>query len=593
MGFCLGLLADVAAAHGHELSTQVADRDHQSTTLPRSMSSVTESSPSSNIAPRMKEPRPLSAGSAAPMRTPKFTVLEDPVLTGDDNERISRSNSITSSGITPKRGRRSIAASKTSFQLAHPPPAIKHKQRLNIRPKILLQLQQISDATRPVPILDVLPSVIFAPSLARKLPSIFKGKVGLGADDLVIVNSQNYELPYSPDGKVRNVSEDDGWDTRELVAAICQPKKKVAGNEGNTEICLNHGPSWHASSLATGAYEFVSMDESSCKTVARWVPRPPISRRRSYNGQDNSGVPSTDKQRFTFSLINPSMRRHPVIATLNRFSIDVSDRYSVPISTSPNSTPLSSLNQAPSATDVRHAHFKEDQPPTFTIVETDELLRTLIVVTGIWVAFMEGYSPNFKYSKPTVSQAGSNSPRSHKPRHLSLNISSLDNARTASTESSIQEHSFSASPMTQNTSLCSSTPTSPSKSVPQRPQLRRSYSTGTAFLQRANTRRPYLSTKSSQSNATNSSRATDGGKKPCPFRNAQLKHENEVSMIPASSPDDQHIHKAEVSQMPSAAPIIKGAELPIARVLPVTTVTRKTSRINKFFRHIRRASGVH
>lgn len=597
MGFCLGVLADVAAAHGHEFSPQSTHLDHQSAALPRSMSSLIASFQPMSLIPRAKEPRPLSAGSAAPTGNTKFIVLEGSVSPIDDNESTSRSSSITGSGIVATRRKRSVAVSKTLFRLAHPPPAIKHRQRFNIRPKILLQLQQISYATRPVPILDVLPSVVFAPRLARKFPGIFKGKDGLGADDMIVVNSQNYQSPNNLNGKQENFSEDDSWDTREIVAAICQPKKRGAGTEGNTEICLNHGPSWDASSLPTGAYEFVSVDEKGCKTVARWVPRPPISRRRSYNGQDSSGVPLADQRRFTFSLINPDTRRHPVIATLSRSSIDISDRYSVPAPNPPTPVSLSLLDQVPSMTEARHAHFDEKQLYKTTMIETDDLLRTLIVVTGIWVAFKEGYSPNFKYGKPAFSPAAPSSPSFHKPRSLSINSGSLSNGRASYAETSIQEKNFSASPIAENASPYPSSPVSPSKPLSRIKHPQRAYSTGTAFLQRANTKRSSPSTKGFQQSPAMSSEAIESEKSPCLFRNPKTKAENEA-LTPASITNNQDDYRLEEPKMPAILSTTENVQPQVAAaepvgVVPTTTAVRNRGRVNKFFKYIRKASGVH
>lgn len=591
MVLCLGLLADLAAAHGHEYSAKDIHIDPKSAASPRAiMSAFTAPSQCMSVFPRSKEPRPLSAGSATPMSNIKFIVLEDSVPPTEDNESTSRSSSITGSGVVATRGRRPVAASKTSFRLAHPPPAVKHRQRFNIRPKILLQLQQISEATRPTPILDVLPSVVFAPRLARKFPGIFRGKDGLGPDDLIVVNSQNYELSNSNNGKLENISEDDSWETREIVAAICQPKKRVTGNDGATEICLNHGPSWDASLLATGAYEFVSIDEKGERTVARWVPRPPISRRQSYNGQDNSSI--ADQRRFTFSLINPGSRRHPVIATLSRSSIDISNRYSVSAPISPTARSISPQNQNPASTEARHAHFNEHQLLKTTMIETDDLLRTLIVITGIWVAFKEGYSPSFKYSKPIVSPSASNSPPSHRPRSFSINLSSVSNARTTHVENPVQEKNLHESSAARDASLCSSTPASPSKDLPRMIQPQRAYSTGTAFLQRANTRRSYPSVKTLPENTQISSGNDEPQKSPCPFRHAKDSIEKQVP-TPANSTKIQDDCIVDNSRMSTALPIMGNTCLPAVAALPMTAVVRKPSRVNKLFRYIRRASGLH
>lgn len=498
MPFCLGMIADAAAAHCHEVSSK---RKEKISLLILCLPFIASSrSALMNRGARLSSSRPLSAGSGEPAYDPTLTTKD-----GDDSN--STSTSFAGSGPSPPPTRKANLSTKTSFQLAHPPPAIKHRQRFSIRPKILLQLQQISGATRPMPVLDVLPSVVFIPKLARKFPSVFKGKDGLGADDLMVVTSQNYDSSPTQHGKLEGISEEDSWATRDVVAAICQPKKREAGMESITQICLNHGPVWEASSLPSGAYELVSIDGDGHRTVARWVPRRPITRRQSRDGRGNLDPSSAEQRKFTFSIINPNSRRHPVIATLYRSSIDISDRYSTPSSRPPHG---STSGQRPVATEGRHAHFQESETPPTTMVETDEQMRNLIVVSGIFVAFQEGYSPNFQYEKPAPSPtvASHAASSSHKLRSVSLNLPSVGCAR----ENGLDRPQHQSGLCTRAASLRLS-PTSPHTSSPtalNSSMSQRAFSTGTAFLQRANSRRPDPTRKTSQSSLNNFSNGTPG-----------------------------------------------------------------------------------
>ena len=598
MSLCLGMLADAAAAHGYGTSApQQKNNCLMSSPGPLPFLAYSRSA-LTNLSARVTASRPLSAGSdRTVVKSSTFEVLEDPASSKEDQNSNSGTSSVKGPARPGRRNRKSTASTKTSFQIAHPPPAIKHRQRFNIRPKVLLQIQQISDAARPRPILDVLPSVVFAPKLARKFPSVFKGKDGLGADDLVVVTSQNYDSPSALNGRSENVSEDDSWATREIVAAICQPKKRGPGTESITEICLNHGTLWEASSLPNGAYEFVSMDEDGRKTVARWVPRPPISRRRSYNGQGNSDASSPEQRKFTFSIINPDSRRHPVIATLSRASIDVSDRYSIPSSNiqENGATP----RQRSVAPEGRHAHFDEGEIPILqpTMTETDEQLRSLIVITGIFVAFREGYSPNFQYEKSVVSPSNaSNSMSPHKPRSLSMNLGNLGGARAYGPESPRQQSGSRNMPASVNMSPISS-PTTPVTNPVRSPPPQRTHSTGAAFLQRANSRRPHSTREAGGTTspvpATNGS---DAGQRSPPHRKskAAFRKENTTHDVNVPNQDlrEQCLPHAGVPERFDSLVTIDSAQRPNSTAGPTAKALRKPGRLNKLFRCVRRSNGA-
>lgn len=512
MPFCLGILADAAASHRHEL----LPLQHTLKITPLTLLQLTllfiASSRSAlmNLGARLPITRPPS-----PAGSDTDNPVKRPTLTGKEDDEInSTTTSLASSETRAPRQKKANISTKTSFQLAHPPPAIKHRQRFSIRPKVLLQLQEISGATRPVPVLDVLPSVVFAPKLARKFPSVFKGKDGLGADDLLVVTSQNYNPTPLQRGKPEDISEEDSWATREVVAAICQPKKREATSENTIEICLNHGPVWEASPLPNGAYEFVSRDENGNRTVARWVPRRHLTRRRSHNGHGKSEMSSAEQQRkFTFSIINPASRRHPVIATLYRSSIEISDRYPIP---SNIDTPASSMfAQMSVLTNGPHIHFEESETPSATrMIETNEYMRNLIAISGIFVAFKEGYSPNFQYQKVSTSQspAAQTKPSSHKRRTVSQNLSSVGSARSLATEKPLQQSSLCASSTSVKPSPALSHTSPPTAAwSPVSPVSPRAYSTGAAFLERAKSRRSDLGGDSSQTNPKASSSGSATG----------------------------------------------------------------------------------
>ncbi|KAI9882216.1 MAG: hypothetical protein M1823_006039 [Watsoniomyces obsoletus] len=397
MLFSLGLTADAAAAHDHGcplLRSLPTGLDPSSMTSAAMPSGAVDTEPARA---RDLEAAPLSSDPPLKSAMTTHEAVVDAETSPSDSE-VSRVGSPplgspdaqrTSSGRTPPR-------SKTSFHLAHPPPSFINRQRLGLRPRLLLQLQRVSAASRPAPAFDVVPSTILPPSLARGLPSSFRGKDRLGPDDLVVMTSEGYSSRAPSPSMTAEVddSSQGSSDTRRVVATICQRRKDGGARQGKAEICLAHGPMWEATPLTNGGYELVAMDEHGLKTVARWVPRsPPMKRTMTTGSKTSLPSPGRDDRRFNFSLINPNSRRHPIIASMTRSSIDVSDAYPT---SAPPATPSP---QTPASTAPSQTSFFEPVPDS-NLIQTDDRLRTLILMTGIWVAFREGWSDSFHYHDP-------------------------------------------------------------------------------------------------------------------------------------------------------------------------------------------------
>ncbi len=400
MLFSLGLTADAAAAHDdgcpfvRTLSTGNVPSSMTSPAMPSRIAGL-ESVPARDL-----ETAPSS--SETPLKSTMTTheaVVDTETSSSDGEVSGIGSPPLGSPDAQPTSAGRTPPRSKTSFHLAHPPPSFINRQRLRIRPRLLLQLQRVSAASRPAPAFDVVPSTILPPSLARGLPSSFRGKDRLGADDLVIMTSEGYDSRApSPSMMAAAAGEEnssqDSSEARRVVATICQRRKDGGARRGMAEICLAHGPIWEATPLTNGGYELVAIDEHGLKTIARWVPRPPPLKRGMTTGSKTSlPSPSRDERRFNFSLINPSSRRHPIIASMTRSSIDVLDAYPT---SAPPATPQTPASSAPSQT----SFFEPGPSPDANVIQTDDRLRTLILVTGIWVAFREGWSENFHYHDP-------------------------------------------------------------------------------------------------------------------------------------------------------------------------------------------------
>ncbi|KAL8649501.1 MAG: hypothetical protein Q9210_004355 [Variospora velana] len=262
----------------------------------------------------------------------------------------------------------------------------------------------MSSTSQPAPVIDVLPSILFAPRLARKAPQVFQGKQGLGLDDLVFVGSQIQDFAITTADRLPHEIKEREPNDHEIVAAICQPKRREDNGMSRTEIRFSHGKSWKAIALRSGAYEFVSQEGGETQSIARWIPKKEVNAERSADMQNQC---KSNSQRFKFSLIDSRCRRHPVIANMSRQSIDIYDRYTIPsVPRSPSKyTDAESLDSA-DFEGYDKTEFGDWDEYCKTMIETDGDLRTTIAITGVWVALCEGWSPNFKYGTRQVISNG-------------------------------------------------------------------------------------------------------------------------------------------------------------------------------------------
>ena len=379
----LGLTADAAAAHTNDPNPPVNSPVFSLSALPLlSTFYKPKQSDGSEGCPG------LISGLASAMT---MSPVESAESEGESSQTQQPPRPRTSRAMSSRKSTRL----KTSYQFAHPASHARHK-RLRLRPKLLLQLQQVSQTPRPLPVVDVLPSTSYLPLLARKFPAIYRTRNGLGPYDLIVVISEQYERTVTSIPEKHVSSEDEAEDHREVVATICQKTQEDARLKGKAEICLNFGPVWEATPLPSGSYEFVAKTENGAQVV-RWALRGGRNRRMTAP----AGMNSRDEgKRFTFSVIDPTTRRHPVIASMTRNQLEVHDEYSMTARTGTGpATPTSAMSVVSDASD--------DTPLDANIVTLDDGLRTLIITTGIWVAFREGWSHNFSYGDPVSSGAKS------------------------------------------------------------------------------------------------------------------------------------------------------------------------------------------
>lgn len=365
MPLSLGFTADAAAAHRHEFS--------KASPAACPMLQVTQS---------LGFVKPLKDGMTSYITTPP------PIITSRPSQTDLSSSSDEEDGGNERENEQKKARKytmprqapnrpKTLYQFAHP---VASRRRLKFRPRLLLQLHESNPSSRPFPKYDILP-----PDMATKLVCRLSKPLGsvrtFGSKDLVVVASDMYEQAHAHDD--RSVSSDEACaEQRVVVATICHTGPSDDSPRGSKiELALSSGACWEGTPMPNGSYELVSKRGIAGSKKIRWVARDRKSRQGS--GLSGSSVAaSSSSSRFTFSVINPSSRRHPIIASMTRKGMTVFDQYSYPTAQHDDEP---SPPASPSTTSTRST-------PEAGLIHTDEELRELIVMTGTWVAFVEGWS---------------------------------------------------------------------------------------------------------------------------------------------------------------------------------------------------------
>lgn len=222
-----------AAFHGHEYSHTSPKRspsdpsshnNHTSRRIPYPRSSF--SNPIIRNTTIYENPLPLLSPRPSSEKTPRSfepaVRFKEPETMSEDGRSIAYSDGSEVTASSSRRKRQTpTSRTSTAFHLALPPPTLTQKQRLlEIRPKLLLQLQRLSADSRPMPQIDVLPSTLVVPRLAKRFPRMFRGKGALGCNDVMIVKSEEYSSQN--DTVEGSETEEESIANRDLLAVICR-----------------------------------------------------------------------------------------------------------------------------------------------------------------------------------------------------------------------------------------------------------------------------------------------------------------------------------------------------------------------------------
>ncbi|KAK0629030.1 hypothetical protein B0T17DRAFT_489315 [Bombardia bombarda] len=475
-------------------------------------------------------------------QTQTQSTITTPVMTDDarsESEFSDTTLSVDGPASRPtsrsRRHRRRAPRKTTMYSLGYPAPKILGKKKVvqKVLPRLLLQLQKVSADGRSRPVLEVFPSSrvagpVITPRLAKRFPAIFGVKRQLGYDDLVLVRRDDSD-------STRDSLDSDSDETleKQKLMAVYSPLK----NSDDAEIVLDDGSVWVAKPLANGSYDFVNIDDMGNTKTVRWA-------RRSAAAVSPTGHPSetspgaafssiaVSQPRFTFSIINPLSRRHPILASLTNSTLDVQDTYtsvSSPFSrysrVRPNrshslTTPLRPVSynttmSYPASPPSRQSSLGgttdgesdyETLSPLMeagfprTVHNIDDSTKLLISVTALWVALRSSWSPNYtpshnntnEFSLPNLPcQSGRSSRRNTWSRatgsdtgRLTPQLSESEAAAPLSCSTTASKHRsmpITSLEKTQDFSTPPSRSSTPVSSIRVLP--RRATSTGAAFMQ--------------------------------------------------------------------------------------------------------------
>lgn len=250
------------------------------------------------------------------------------------------------------------------FQIAHPAP----KFSLRLAPKKLLQIQQLAQNRRPVPVLE-----IWQP-LFRKLKFThdFHERVKLRTGDFYATIDESYITSSTEQPKDLLNAEQHGngaTSQKHIVAAICQSDETTSTIQFRDTQC-----SWQAS-VGTGpakSYRFIIQDKSRDSSdpgriILQWEKR----------SKENVSAGALGAEQFVLLLIDRGARRKSRIATMTPDGFEVIVRKS-------------------SILEHLRVCFDLMKPVVSTTVQDphevlEMWLYTQTLTLGTWVAYQEGW----------------------------------------------------------------------------------------------------------------------------------------------------------------------------------------------------------
>lgn len=382
-----------------------------SPSLPRQRRPASDIVSKKDLAVRFREPTSTMASRASVADANAAFHSDDESLAGSDITDYTIDSS------TRSRRRKTSPRNPTRYAFAHPAPQRKTKQRnlIHFRPRMLLQLQRL-ESRRPIPAFDVLPSSTVStsflhPRLSRHFPRL-RTKPELGSNDLVVVKSEDYKsaLPaHSDHGKLEN---------RDLMGVV-SPLPEFG--EDAAEIIMGDGSVWSTTLRGDGSYEFNCIDSHGIARTARWAKRPIVPGRRA-SDIPPSPASTSPEYRWTFSIIDPLTKRHPIMGVLTAQELVTYDTYSSVSSSWGRFPPTKPFSNLAAQGDSLVIQPSTPTKPERTTHDVPEEYKELMIVTASWISMRLKGWPDLSSPKPRRN--------STQPRKASTTSSVAERRRT-------------------------------------------------------------------------------------------------------------------------------------------------------------------
>lgn len=266
-------------------------------------------------------------------------------------------------------------------------------------PKLVLQLQKTTDL-RPLPAFDIVTAstlphrIIRAPSSSTFL----KRESGSGVGELTVFHAEDYQSFGNSTNGSTVLPDDDGryaisfhctrgLQTKFTDVQSSRTTRKILGiiirntdGNGSWRLELEDGSTWTATREPENQYELSALAYTGGAPLqANWAPRP------------------GDTRRFSFSPLQPGTSWRPFVACITSKHLKVFDSYKVRTQPSgPQVSPEATSTRRDSMTfgsDVRSR--RSSTPKQLWSVNTSDQLKTLIIVSAVWVALLEGWIKNY------------------------------------------------------------------------------------------------------------------------------------------------------------------------------------------------------
>jgi hypothetical protein len=248
------------------------------------------------------------------------------------------------------------------FQLALPP---KKHRKLRLSPALILQVQELSDVSRPRPLLDILRPSIF-------MTGKFYGFPKPAARDIYVTQREPYvQSTKEVEQKIISPGSESDENDDCVIAMICRTNSKA----GKADVLFRGGQHWTAMTLSPGEYQFFDVTSTDGSTVACWKRQNRVRFGHVGDVPGDLAVNGGAAATFVFEVNDQKARETSTIAAMTQQNVRIFD-----LNHRCRTYPISS-----------HDMSDSDRRSKCFIARSDENIISLALISGVWVALQEGW----------------------------------------------------------------------------------------------------------------------------------------------------------------------------------------------------------